>query len=319
MPQRGHDPRTTWTSADIGDLAGRTYIVTGATSGIGAETALALAGHGALVVVTGRNPDKLRAIAGRAAGVATGPPPSAVELDLADLSSVRRAADEILVRHPTVHVLVANAGVMASPRTTTADGFELQIGTNHLGHFALIGLLLRALPVADPDADARVVVVSSGMHRSGSVVPDDLNFERRRYQPWLAYGQSKLANLLFMAELDRRARAADKALKSVAAHPGWAATNLQTAGPAMGQNVVGRSAIRLANAVVGQSAEAGAWPTLYAATDPSVASGEYFGPSRFELRGHPQRVGRSGAARDEATAAALWTVSEELTGVRFPW
>lgn len=307
-----------WTSADIGDLTGRTYVITGATSGIGTETALALAAHGARVVVTGRDPQKLAATEGQVAAVATGAAPAATLLDLADLASVRRAADEILDRETAVHVLVNNAGVMATPRGVTADGFETQIGTNHLGHFALTGLLLPAMPTTDPTADSRVVTVSSGAHRSGTVDPDDLSFERRRYHPWLAYGQSKLANLLFTAELDRRARAAGWSLTAVAAHPGWAATNLQVGAPAIAQNVVGRSAMRVANAVVGQSAAAGAWPTLYAATDRSVTGNEYFGPERFEMRGHPRRVGRSDAARDEAVAARLWEVSEQLTGVRFP-
>lgn len=307
-----------WTTDDIPDLGGRTYLVTGATSGLGIHTAAALAAHGADVIVTGRNPDKLVDSVRFVSAAASGPPPTSQLLDLADLAVVRQAADRICADHAVLHGLVNNAGVMATPFRTTVDGFELQIGTNHLGHFALTGLLLPIMPIHDPTADARVVTVSSAAHRSGKVVPDDLSFSHRRYQPWVAYGQSKLANLLFTAELQRRADAAEWALKAVAAHPGWSATNLQEAGPRLAQNPIGRAAVKVGNALFAQSAEDGALPTLYAATAPDVISAEYFGPGGpFEARGHPTRVGRSAAATDLEAARRLWEVSVELTGVDY--
>lgn len=234
-------------------------------------------------------------------------------VDLADLDSVRNAAEKLPV--DSLDVLMNNAGLMAPPLQRTTDGFEMQIGTNHLGHFALTGLLLAKMPVT---GGARVVTVSSAAHKMGSMGLDDLNYEHRKYSAWPAYGQSKLANLLFMAELDRRARAAGWSLKSVAAHPGFSSTNLQFAGPAMAQNAVGKQLTRAMNAVIGQSAESGARPQLYAATMPDVRGGEYFGPSDlFETRGAPKRVGRTSAAKDEAVAAQLWGLSEELTGVTY--
>jgi NAD(P)-dependent dehydrogenase (short-subunit alcohol dehydrogenase family) len=298
-----------WNSSDIPDLTERTFLVTGATSGLGFETAKALAAAGGRVILAGRSPAKL-AEAKRSIPQRT----LTLELDLADLDSVRTAAQNLPV--PTLDVLVNNAGVMAPPLGRTADGFETQIGTNHLGHFALTALLLPRMPI--DGGDARVVTVSSGAHRMGTVDLDDLNYEHRRYSPWPAYGQSKLANLLFMAELDRRAQTQGWSLRSVAAHPGYAATNLQFAGPSLAHNPVGRQMTRLMNAVVGQSAASGARPQLYAATMPDVRGGEYFGPDGpFESRGAPKRVDRSKAAQDADVAARLWAKSEELTGVRY--
>lgn len=311
---------TRWTDNDLPDLAGRTFVVTGATSGLGLETAAALAAHQAQVVMTGRDRGRLDDAVATATDAAAGPPPVGQMLDLADLGSVREAAAELIESHPAIDVLINNAGVMATPRRATADGFELQLGTNHLGHFALTGLLLPALPVTDPAADARVITVSSGAHRMGSVDTEDLFFERRRYNAWTAYGQSKLANLLFTAELARRARNAGAHLTAAAAHPGYAGTNLQFAGPSFAQNSIGRAVMRGSNAVLGQSARAGAWPTLYAATQPDVLSGDYIGPDGwFEQRGHPRHVGRSDAATDMAVARQLWERSEELTGVSYDW
>jgi len=215
-------------------------------------------------------------------------------------------------------VLVNNAGVMALPLRRTADGFEMQMGTNHLGHFALTGLLLPALLAAGPTPrPSRVVTVSSSAHRMGSLNLADLNCERA-YRKWQAYGRSKLANLLFMRELDHRATAAGAALVSVAAHPGLAATNLQATGP----QLAGRPWLAKASAVVAkivaQSAAAGALPSLRAAADPGVVGGEYFGPDGLgESRGHPVRVPMSTAARDDAMAARLWALSESLTGVTY--
>jgi NAD(P)-dependent dehydrogenase (short-subunit alcohol dehydrogenase family) len=306
-----------WRTDDIPDLDGRTFVVTGATSGLGLATAVELARHGARVVVTGREAGRLDRAWTRVAAAATGKEPGRVRLDLADLASVRRAAADIAQDCGTVHVLINNAGVMAPPLQRTADGFEMQIGTNHLGHFALTGLLLPAMPLDDPTADARVVNVASTAHRGGRIDLDDLNYEHRRYSPWPAYGQSKLANLLFTSELARRAAQQGWALTALAAHPGWAATNLQYAGPAYAHTIVGRTITRAANAALAQSAEAGALPQLRAATDPSVQPDEYYGPAGLmEARGHPVTVGRAAAARSAETAAGLWRVSEELTEVR---
>lgn len=305
-----------WTAESMPDLSGRTYVVTGATSGIGLASAAEFAAHGGQVVVTGRNPEKLERAMGIVSSVATGPQPMAVLLDLASLRSVREAAAEILDNVSRIDVLLNNAGVMATPRAATDDGFELQIGTNHLGHFALTGLLLRAIP--HDGSDSRVVTVASLAHRTGRVDPDDLSFERRRYQPWIAYGQSKLANLLFTAELDRRIRAVGWSLKSLAAHPGWAATNLGNEGSSLTQHIVAQTGARLVQAVIGQSAEDGALPSLYASTAQDVFSGDYYGPDGFlESRGTPKRVGRASSARDPEAARRLWQVSEDLTGVDF--
>ncbi|HRY09826.1 MAG: SDR family oxidoreductase [Actinobacteria bacterium] len=298
-----------WQITDIPDLSGRTFLVTGANSGLGFETAKALAGAGGQVVLAGRSREKI--------GAAQRQIPQdtlALELDLSDLASVHAAAESLPVA--SLDVLVNNAGVMAPPLGRTADGFETQIGTNHLGHFALTGLLLPRMPI--DGGDARVVTVSSGAHRMGSVDVDDLNYERRKYSSWPAYGQSKLANLLFMAELDRRAHAADWTLRSVAAHPGYAATNLQFAGPKYARNPVGKQITRVMNAVMGQSASSGARPQLYAATMPDVRGGEYFGPDGLmESRGAPKRVDPNAAAKDVATAKKLWDLSEQLTGVSY--
>ena len=310
---------TQWKTDDIPDLVDRTYVVTGATSGLGLATAVELARHRATVVVTGRNADRLQTSWEAVAADASGPEPLQVLMDLADLASVRQAATEIIEATDKIDVLVNNAGVMATPQNVTADGFELQIGTNHLGHFALTGLLLNAMPIDDPTADNRVVNVSSGAHRMGKVNVGDLNYEDRSYNPWQAYGQSKLANLLFTLELEKKANAAGWSLSSLAAHPGWSATNLQFSGPKMAQNVVGKYTTQVANRIVGQSAEAGALPQLRAATDPTAKSGEYYGPDGFmEMRGKPVLVDRSSAAQDEVTAAELWNLSEELTGVVYP-
>lgn len=297
-----------WNAEDIPDLSGRTFLVTGATSGLGLASAKALARAGGQVVLGGRSVSRLSAAQQQIPHET-----QSVLIDLADLDSVRNAPADLPV--DGLDVLINNAGVMAPPLQRTADGFEMQIGTNHLGHFALTGLLLPRMPVT---AGARVVTVSSAAHRMGAMGLDDLNYEHRRYFAWSAYGQSKLANLLFMAELDRRARAADWSLKSVAAHPGFSATNLQFAGPAIAHNPIGRQLTRAVNAIMGQSADSGARPQLYAATMPDVLSGQYFGPQDFfETRGAPRRVGRTSAAKDPVVAARLWDLSEELTGVHY--
>ncbi|MGH2822868.1 MAG: oxidoreductase [Thermoleophilaceae bacterium] len=299
-----------WTAERIPDQSGRTAVVTGANSGLGLVTARELARAGAHVVLACRNTQK-----GESArrDVETAAPGAEVELealDLASLDSVRAFAERLRARHEGLDLLINNAGVMATPRGRTADGFELQLGTNHLGHFALTGLLIGAMEGRE---DARVVTLSSGAHRFGRIAFDNLSGDSRYFR-WRAYGQSKLANLLFALELDRRLRAAGSTIKSLAAHPGWAATNLQFAGPPPAD----RAVMRVANRVIAQSDEMGALPTLYAATEPGLEGGTYCGPDGFlEQAGHPKQVSPSGAARDEQVARRLWEVSEQMTGVRF--
>jgi NAD(P)-dependent dehydrogenase (short-subunit alcohol dehydrogenase family) len=302
-----------WTASDALRQDGRTALVTGASSGLGLQTALGLARAGAHVLLGVRDAQRGDAAAARIAAAVPSARSSLLELDLADLGSVRAAAESMGARGEPLDILVLNAGVMATPHRTTADGFELQFGTNHLGHFALGAQLVPALLSATAP---RVVTVSSGYHRMGRIDFDDLQAERR-YRRWRAYAQSKLANLLFAFELQRRAAAADLPLRSVAAHPGWAATNLQTAGARMTGDRARELVMRLLNRIVAQSDEMGALPILYAATE-DIPGGSYVGPSeRGELRGPPTLVHPSRAATDEATAARLWAVSEELTGVRF--
>jgi protochlorophyllide reductase len=303
------------------DQTGRTVVVTGANSGLGLRSAEALARRGAAVVLACRDVGRAEAARAGVAAAATGPAPTVVVLDLADLASVRKAADEIAERCGRIDVLMNNAGVMAPPLQRTADGFEMQFGTNHLGHFALTGLLLPALLRAE---GPRVVTTSSLMHRRSDDRWDDPNAELRPYERWTAYGRSKLANLLFMRELARGARDAGRDLVSVAAHPGYAATHLQrtTARHTGGWLVshVAGAMVAVGSRVVAQSDAAGALPQLYAATMPDVASGDYFGPGGpFEVRGAPARVGMARAARDDTAARRLWALSEDLTGVTYPW
>ena len=288
-----------WTAADLPDLGGRTFVVTGGNSGIGLAAARALGGAGARVVLAVRNQEK-----GEEAAASIRGETDVRSLDLADLASVRAFADGW---SGPLDVLVNNAGVMAVPKRRTEDGFELQIGTNHLGHFALTNLLL-------PHVADRVVTISSPAHRMGKIRLDDLNWESGRYQRWLAYGQSKLANLLFTLELQRRLDEAGSSVRAVAAHPGYAATNLQSHTESRLQDAV----MAVGNKLFAQSDEMGALPTLYAATQ-DIPGGSYVGPDGFqEQRGHPKLVDRSGAAKDEETARRLWELSEELTGVSFP-
>ncbi len=237
-----------------------------------------------------------------------------MELDLGDLSSVRRFADSYHNSHDGLDLLINNAGVMALPKLTTTDGFETQFGTNHLGHFALTGLLLPAL-LARPGS--RVVTMSSSVAVIGRIRFDDLQ-GAAGYNPWLAYAQSKLANLLFAFELARKVSVAELNLVSVAAHPGYSATNLQTSGPALRGSRLGVRGASAANRVFGQPDSQGALPVLYGATAPGARGGEYFGPGRlFGMRGQPERVRPPRAARDAETARRLWQVSEQLTGIHF--
>ena len=305
-----------WTADDLPDLTGRTVIVTGANSGIGFEAARELAGHGADVTLAVRDTAKGEAAADRIRALSPTASVAVDRLDLADLASVRAFAAEWSAAHPDgLDLLINNAGVMAIPRRETADGFEMQFGTNHLGHFALTGLLLPAL-IARPRS--RVVTVSSGAHRMGRMNFDDL-MGRRSYNAWRAYGQSKLSNLLFTAELQRRLDHDGVPVLAVAAHPGYAATNLQSVGPQMSGRSWLKRPMDIANSVLAQSAEMGALPTLFAATAPGIPGNSYVGPDGFmEQRGHPKLVDRSSAAKDMAAARRLWQASEELTGVHYP-
>ena len=287
-----------WTPKDLPNLDGRTALITGATSGIGHAAAIELARAGARVVLAVRNTERGGEIAS-----ALGNGAEARKLDLTDLASVRAFADDW---DEPIDVLINNAGVMAVPEGRTKDGFETQIGTNHLGHFALTGLLLEH--VGD-----RVVQIASGAHRMGKIDLADLNWERRSYRRWPAYGQSKLANLLFVLELQRRLAEAGSPVRAVAAHPGYAATELQS----RTGNPVQNGLMAIGNKLFAQSGEQGAWPTLFAATE-ELPGGAYIGPDgRGEMRGHPTLASRSSAAEDEETARALWALSEQLTGVRY--
>jgi NAD(P)-dependent dehydrogenase (short-subunit alcohol dehydrogenase family) len=315
-----------WTAVDIPDQTGRLAVVTGANSGLGLITARELARAGASVVVACRNTAKGERAVGEIRAAVPGANATMEQLDLADLQSIRAFAERLSEHHDRLDLLINNAGVMAPPRRTTVDGFESQLGTNHLGHFALTGLLLeRLLAAARPAAGSgsaespgakspRVVTVSSEAHRIGRIKFDDLMGERR-YQHWLAYGQSKLANLLFCFELQRRAAAAHTDLESMAAHPGYAATNLQFSGPGI---AVERWLMWVGNVVFAQSAEMGALPSLFAATVPDLPGGTFVGPDGLgEQRGHPHIVSASGRAYDTDAAARLWEISEELTGVQY--
>jgi NAD(P)-dependent dehydrogenase (short-subunit alcohol dehydrogenase family) len=305
-----------WTEADIPDQSGRVAVVTGANSGLGGVTARELARAGARVVLACRNLDKGRAAAELMREHVPDARLDVLALDLADLASVRRFAKDITDRFDALDLLINNAGVMAVPHRRTVDGFEMQFGTNHLGHFALTGLLLPMLLAKD---DSRVVTVSSGMHKMGTINFADLQSERR-YRKWRAYAQSKLANLLFAFELQRRLDAASAtAPRSMAAHPGYAATNLQTS-DSRGLRSLAKSIMEIGNELLAQDVEHGALPTLFAATTPDLPGGTYAGPDRmFEQRGNPKVVQPTRAAKDEATARRLWDISSELTGVTYPF
>ena len=300
---------TKWTTTDIPDQTGRTAVITGANTGLGYETAAALAAKGAHVVLAVRNLDKGQDAARRIEQSTAGAQVEVQELDLTSLDSVRAAAEELRTKYDTIDLLINNAGVMFTPKSTTKDGFELQFGTNHLGHFALTGLLLdRVLAVPG----SRVVTVSSVGHRFArrGIRFDDLQWERE-YSRVGAYGQSKLANLMFTYELQRRL--AGSHTIAAAAHPGGSRTELTRNLPPL----VG-AVTKLAEPLF-QEADMGALPTLRAATDPGVLGGQYFGPDGLgEQRGHPKVVTSSGVSYDADSQRRLWTVSEELTSVTYP-
>lgn len=294
-----------WTIADIPDQSSRRVIVTGANTGIGFETARALAHKGAHVVLACRNLDKGRAATNRIVAERPEASVSLQHLDLADLRSVEAFAARYGEQHDGLDLLILNAGVMVPPATRTAQGFELQFGVNHLGHFALTGMLL---PLLQATEGARVVVVSSTAALRGIMHFDDLNYEKRRYSAWFAYGQSKLANQLFALELQRRLRAAGSAVLVTAAHPGWTATDLQrTSG-----------LVRFLGRFLAMRPPQGALPTLRAAVDPAASGGDYFGPDGFfQMRGYPTRIRMVRRARNVGDAARLWEISEGMTGVRY--
>lgn len=299
-----------WSVSDIPPQGGRSAVVTGA-GGLGFETALALARAGGEVVVAGRNPQKGEAAVGQIRAAAPGSAVRFEALDLADLASVRDFARRLAAERASLDLLVNNAGVMALPkREVTKDGFERQFGTNHLGHFALTALLA---PLLRQAGAPRVVTVSSLAHMGGAIHFDDLQWEHR-YRPTAAYGQSKLANLMFALELQRRAAAAGWNLTSLAAHPGYSRTELIANGP--GQSY--RWFEMIFGPFLGQSAAAGALPILYAATAPDVRPGDYYGPDGpMEMKGAPKRARITARAKDEAVARRLWEESERLTGVTF--
>ncbi len=278
---------------------GPDVVVTGANSGLGAETSRALAAAGARVVLACRDVAK-----GEKVAAELGDRVQVRRLDLADLDSVREFVEGLAESHEVIDVLINNAGVMAVPLRRTANGFEMQIGTNHLGHFALTALLLGRIT-------DRVVTVSSAMHRIGRIDLDDLNWEHRRYDRWLAYGQSKLANLLFAYELQRRLTDRESPVRSLVVHPGYSSTNLQFRSETLYGKIM-----ELSTPIIGQSPAMGALPSLYAATVPDVEPGGFYGPdSFFEMRGHPKRVQSSARSKDETVASGLWSLSEQLCGV----
>ncbi len=295
-----------WTYSDIPDQSGRTAIVTGANTGIGFEAARMLALKGARVVLACRNLEKGKAALERILAEHASASVSLESLDLSDLDSVAAFVDAFAHAHEHLDLLVNNAGVMVPPLGRTKQGFELQFGTNHLGHFALAG---RLLPLILRTPGARIVVVASGAQIFGHIDFDDLNWERRRYRPWAAYAQSKLANMIFALELDRRLRAAGSDVRATAAHPGWTATDLQRT----------MSLARLLNPLFAMKTAAGALPTLRAATDPAASGGSYWGPAGLlEMNGPPVPSRIPARAQNAAAAARLWEVSEKLTGVSFP-
>jgi NAD(P)-dependent dehydrogenase (short-subunit alcohol dehydrogenase family) len=297
-----------WKADQIPDQTGRTAVVTGANSGLGYSTSRELARAGATVVMACRTVQKGEAAASEIRAAVPGAQVTVAELDLGSLESVRRFAADL--PGDAIDLLVNNAGIMMTPKRQTADGFELQFGTNHLGHFALTGLLLSRLAQG---TDPRVVTLSSLEHKAGHLHFDDLELTSG-YAPRKAYRQSKLANATFGVELDRRLRAAGSPVKSLIAHPGYSATNRQSTGP----TGIMKSVMAVSNKLIAQPADMGALPTLYAATADGVESGDYYGPDGIgELRGHPTKVKVIAEGRDPEAGRRLWEISEKLTGVTY--
>lgn len=293
-----------WTTTNIPDLSGKLALITGANSGLGYETSLALAAKNAEVIMACRNLEKGKTALEQIKTEAPNAKLVLMQLDLGSLAAVRRFAEEVHAKYDHLDLLINNAGIMAPPYSKTEDGFETQIGVNHLAHFALTALLLDLVLAAE---NSRVVNVSSQAHTMGKINFGDLNSEKS-YNAWRAYGQSKIANLYFTYELQRKLEAADKAILSVAAHPGYAATNLQGTS----------SFFTWANNFFAQSAAMGALPTLYAALSPDVVGSDFIGPHALGgWRGYPIKTKSNQLSYDEAIAARLWQVSEELTGIKF--
>jgi len=295
-----------WDSGDIPDQKGRVAVVTGSSSGIGYEAARALAEKNAVVVIAVRNLKKGNDAADKIKAVHRNADIKIMELDLADLGSVRRFAEKFKGDYSRLDLLINNAGVMMPPYSKTADGYELQFGTNHLGHFALTGLLLDLITKTP---GSRIVNISSGAHKFGDLNFSDLNWEIRPYKKAKAYGDSKIANIYFTYELQKKLRDAGSETLVTAAHPGWTATELQRHA----------GLFRFLNNFLAQGIPMGALPTLYAAVGPDVMVGDYFGPSGLgEMRGYPRKVASNDLSHDKEIAARLWRVSEELTGIEYP-
>ena len=304
-----------WTADEMPAMDGATVVVTGANSGLGFEATKAFAEAGATVVMACRSEQRGEDAATEIRRTVRGGNLEVRVCDLADLDSVATFAERLREDVDGIDVLCNNAGVMAIPRQETADGFEMQLGVNHFGHFALTGHLLPELRASE--SESRVVTQSSGVHERGEIDFADLNWERS-YDKWAAYGRSKLANLLFAYELQRQLDDHEADIVSVACHPGYAATDLQFRGPREAGSSVRMGLMKVANRLFGQSAERGALPMLYAATSDAVTGGEYVGPSGFmRMRGAPEFQQSNDASQDEGDAAQLWTVSEELTGVEY--
>nr|MCW2727831.1 short-chain dehydrogenase [Aeromicrobium sp.] len=307
----------TWRTDDIPDLTGKRAVITGVTGGLGLHTAIGLARKGAQLVVTARDSAKADGAVARIAQDTPGAVVEVISLDLADLADAKRAANEVAAAYDRIDILINNAGIMLTPKAETKDGFELQIGTNHLGHFAWTAGLW---PLLDASG-ARVVTVASSAHASAggidltSLTPEGSS---RRFRRWQSYAESKLANLVFAVELDRRAKAAGSSVVSVAAHPGYASTNLTKTGPSVRGVSLPGIGVHQISKIIGQSAAHGAWPLLMAATDPTLTGGEYAGPSNLAgMRGRPKLVGMTRVARDESLADDLWAASEAAVDVDF--
>ncbi len=306
-----------WSPQDMPDLSGKRAAITGVTGGLGVNAAIQLGRHGAVLTVTARDDAKAAKALEQIAHEAPGTHIEVVQLDLADLTATKTAAQSVRDSIDHLDILINNAGVMAAPRRLTVDGFELQLGTNHLGHFAWTATLWPLLR----SSNTRIVTVASSAHtfvhgidiRSLTTAGSP-----RRYHRWKSYAESKLANLLFMLELDRRAKSNGLGVTSVGAHPGYAATNLTAAGPRLGGNPLGSMGMHQITRIIAQPAAMGAWPLLMAATDESLTGGEYVGPSQWrQMRGAPKLVGMSRYARDDDLASMIWTASEHATGIAF--
>jgi NAD(P)-dependent dehydrogenase (short-subunit alcohol dehydrogenase family) len=312
MTQRGGAGH--WTAQDVGDQSGRVAVITGANSGLGLETARVLAAHGATVVLAGRDPGRTSAAADGIRGQQSDAAVETAEVDLASLESIRKAAADLTARFPRLDLLINNAGVMFPPHTLTKDGYELQFGTNHLGHFALTGLLMPSL-LATPGS--RVVTLSSNGHRAGRMNFADLQ-SSRHYNKYTAYGRAKLANLLFTYELQRRLSVAKKQTIALAAHPGTARTELTRHMSAVSAGAMSPR-FAVVNSWMVQDAKMGALPTLRAATDPNAIGGTYYGPDGFmQLTGYPVVVTSSGRSQSREDQRRLWVESEQLTGIKYP-